>query len=355
MQPEPGARWVGCPQCMERVRVPQRREDDGEPNGGLSAIFTGYRPLALVGIALVVLVLCIGVAVFRQQHGLKPDADAKPPVVQAQDAMPFKTPTQATNTRGANDQSAVSGTIPARLVGLPVADEKYCLQVAALIPHLAGLVQIPATVIDKGVLRNVPYKSYRAGDYELNIYGDPDQPAGIEIGVYRDLLTDKKAKQNCVEFITSVLPASEDQKFLGSLNLAKDMVVHGDLTIEVTPPTDEDAYGGWWVSAYRLGVLDQARASEVELAQISVPRKEVQANPANTSEWAMADLKLARPSAPLPQPPVQYEPAPQPPVQYQPVPVDPHYAPSKSSGGSVYVRGYTRKDGTYVHSYTRRR
>ena len=38
-----------------------------------------------------------------------------------------------------------------------------------------GLQQIPATVIDKGVMRNVPYQSYRCGeDYEVNVYGDPD-------------------------------------------------------------------------------------------------------------------------------------------------------------------------------------
>lgn len=78
---------------------------------------------------------------------------------------------------------------------------------------MAGLVQIPATVIDKGVLRNVPYKSYRAGDYEVNVYGDPDQPARVEIGVYRSLLTSQDAKHNCVDFLTSACPTGRTKSF----------------------------------------------------------------------------------------------------------------------------------------------
>ena len=31
------------------------------------------------------------------------------------------------------------------------------------------------------------------------------------------------------------------------------------------------------------------------------------------------------------------------------------YTPTYSSGGRVWVNGYTRRDGTYVNSYTRRR
>ena len=58
-------------------------------------------------------------------------------------------------------------------------------------PWATNLTPIPATVIDKGILRNVPYTSFHCGsDYEVNIYGDLEHPAGIEIGVYRKLLTD---------------------------------------------------------------------------------------------------------------------------------------------------------------------
>ncbi|HBI41926.1 MAG TPA: hypothetical protein DDY78_03590 [Planctomycetales bacterium] len=320
------------------MAVPRRLDNNSELNRGLSGLFIGYRPLALVGVAVMVLALCIGIAVSRHRP------------VPAPSAAGWQRPVLS------DEQVSRPQPVPAPPAGLTVADETYCLRVAASKPYLASLNQIPATVIDKGVLRNVPYKSYRSGDYELNVYGDPDQPAGVEIGVYHDLLTDKQAKQHCVDFVTAVLPNAEDQNFLASLNLTKDMVVHGDITIEVTPPTDDDAYGGWWVSAYRLGALDHARASEADLARISVPRKEVEANPTNAGEWSTADLKFARPPASLApaQPPGQNGPVPQPPVQYQPMPTGPIYTPPQPSGGSVYVRGYTRKNGTYVHSYTRR-
>jgi hypothetical protein len=54
-------------------------------------------------------------------------------------------------------------------------------------PWITSLRQIPATVVDKGVMRNVPYLSFQSGDYELNVYGDPDNPAGVEIGIHRRL------------------------------------------------------------------------------------------------------------------------------------------------------------------------
>ena len=38
-------------------------------------------------------------------------------------------------------------------------------------PWIGTVKQIPATVVDKGVLKNVPYMSFRCGiDYEINIY-----------------------------------------------------------------------------------------------------------------------------------------------------------------------------------------
>ena len=85
-------------------------------------------------------------------------------------------------------------------------------------PWAKNLKQIPATVIDKGILRSVPYVSFRCGDdYEVNVYGDPAHPAGIEVGVYRKLLEDRSAKNNCINFIGSLLPQAADRETLGSL------------------------------------------------------------------------------------------------------------------------------------------
>src|SRR5262245_61706014 len=47
------------------------------------------------------------------------------------------------------------------------------------------LRQVPAMVITNGMLKNVPYLSFRCGlDYEVNIYGDLAKPAGVELGVF---------------------------------------------------------------------------------------------------------------------------------------------------------------------------
>ena len=211
-----------------------------------------------------------------------------------------------------------------------LADVTRCLEVAGSKSYLTGLAQIPATVVDKGILRNVPYQSFRAGDYELNVYGDPDRPAGLEIGIYRGLLRSTTARRNCIDFVGSVLSHPADQKLLAALKLTtKDMVLLDGLTAEVTTPTEEDSYGGWWVSVYRAKALDHARASDKELSQIAVQRKEVELNSRNAGEWNGNDLKFARPVA--------------------------TGSAGPATGGSVYVRGYTRKDGTYVQAHTRRR
>src|SRR4051794_37007832 len=53
-------------------------------------------------------------------------------------------------------------------------------------PWGADLKQIPATVIEVGELASVPYLSFAGNDIELNVYGDPEKPAGIEVGTKSD-------------------------------------------------------------------------------------------------------------------------------------------------------------------------
>lgn len=203
--------------------------------------------------------------------------------------------------------------------------------------------QIPATVIDKGVLRYVPYKSFRSGNYEFNVYGDPDQPSCIEVGIYNDLLKDESAKRRCLDLMMDFLSSNDSKNVLKSLNLRQDKKEKDGLTFEVTPETADDAYGGWWISIYDEKMLTGQRASEGELKDITVERKSVQSpepkakaktdeasNGSDRTNWTSDDLGYARSQS--------------------------GDSPSSTSnGGSVYVRGYYRKDGTYVHSYTRSR
>jgi hypothetical protein len=156
-----------------------------------------------------------------------------------------------------------------------------------------GLQPIPSTVIDKGVLRNVPYSSYKSGDFEVNVYGNLQNPAGIEIGVYRSLLDNDAAKQHCVEFILSILPNQKSRDILRTLDRRKDSATSDGLTLEFIPPGDADAYGGWWISAYYGARLDTARASDKDLAEITVPK----GAPTPASGWSDSDMMFAKTTA----------------------------------------------------------
>lgn len=178
------------------------------------------------------------------------------------------------------------------------------IQTLASRPWAKGLKQIPATVIDKGILRYVPYISFKADDYEFNIYGDPDAPAGIEIGIRRELLKRATARQNCLDLVLALLGDKPDQALLKTLNLGIDKQVREGLTFEVTPETAEDAYGGWWISVYDEKLLDSQRATEEEIRRITESRDTIQK--AETEEvkdegtaalWNREDLRDARPSS----------------------------------------------------------
>src|SRR6185295_8509497 len=95
-----------------------------------------------------------------------------------------------------------------------------CIEVVAARPWAGELRQIPATVIDKGILKDVAA--------------------------------------------------------LRSLNLKPGKTERDGLTFEVTPETAEDAYEGWWISVYSTKLLDEARATEEELKKISVSEEELE-------------------------------------------------------------------------------
>ncbi len=167
--------------------------------------------------------------------------------------------------------------------------------------------QIPATVIDEGVLRHVPYISHQAGSIELNVYGDPDAPSGIEVGLKSPSDSDK---QELRSFIAGVLPQPADQQTAGALPLDAAQVESAGLSFEVTPDSAPDAFGAWWISVYDVAALDASRASADELQAIAAE----QATP--SSGWAGYHSSYR---------PWRRPPAPR-----------------------VYVRGFTRSRGLYI-------
>ncbi|MBV8878529.1 MAG: hypothetical protein JO332_01065 [Planctomycetaceae bacterium] len=193
----------------------------------------------------------------------------------------------------------------------PLPTRTRCRQTLSVKPWAKGLKQIPSTVIDKGVLKNVPYTSYRAGEYELNIYGDPEAPACFEIGVNGALVNNADARRNCYDIVAAILNDSASVNFLKSLKPEGEKKVRGGITYEITPPTAEDAYGGWWISLYSEALLDKSRASAEEMAKITTTRKDVKSldaappaepkkadapavDPVLEGRWGAADLSDAR-------------------------------------------------------------
>ena len=221
-----------------------------------------------------------------------------------------------------------------------VANWSQCITVASSRLWAKSLRQIPSVVIDFGVMQFVPYKSHASGDYEFNIYGDSDDPAGIEIGIYGSLLKDAAARKECIAVMSQLLRDEGDIKILKALSHNKDRVERDGITFEITPSTDIDAFGGWWVSIYTKAKLEAQRAKSEELKAITVkreavekrPRRAPSATPKTTSSayslspWSSTDFSYSR-----------------------------RKTTRSSSSGTVYVRGYYRKDGTYVRSHTRRR
>jgi hypothetical protein len=135
--------------------------------------------------------------------------------------------------------------------------------------------QVPATVIDYGKFNKVPYVSFRcaSGGYELNIFGDLNNPAAVEIGAMSYLNNSAEAKSNCVNFICSVLANAADRKMVRALNWSqKDVQQNGNLSFETLMPGEWGSYGGWCVMAFDRTALANAAASDAEMLALAQPR-----------------------------------------------------------------------------------
>lgn len=134
--------------------------------------------------------------------------------------------------------------------------------------------QVPATVINYGSFNRVPYVSFRcaAGGYEINIFGDLDKPAAVQIGAMSYLKDSAEAKTNCVNFICSVLADAGDRQLIRSLNLNQpDAQKNARLSVETLMPGDWGSYGGWMLTVYDPAALAAARASDADLLALTQP------------------------------------------------------------------------------------
>lgn len=133
-------------------------------------------------------------------------------------------------------------------------------------PWGADLKQIPATVIEVGELASVPYLSFAGNDVELNVYGDPASPAGIEVGTKSD---SPEVRASVRGFIGGLLNEA-DRKPLDSIPEGQEVVADG-LALEITPPTAADGFGAWWVTASHPAAILNAKASVGEMNEMALP------------------------------------------------------------------------------------
>ena len=221
----------------------------------------------------------------------------------------------------------------------------HVIEVILAEPQGPSLRQIPATVIEVGPLARVPYVSHRFGALELNVYGDPDHPAGYEVGIVQGAGASEAGKRDCLRVARALLPADADRLALDALSLTKDRREAKGLVLEVTPPEAEDSYGGWWVSIYDPAGLERARASAAELEAITAARgAEDKDDPLAWTKDDYARARPARKTPPRPAPPARPQPEPAPPPPVEPEPAAPR----------VSRRGYYREDGTFVPRRRRR-
>jgi hypothetical protein len=156
------------------------------------------------------------------------------------------------------------------------------------------LKQVPSEVIDTGIFQYVPYLTYETSRGELNIYGDPQHPAGVEIGIYAGKTS---TKQELRSLMAGLLQQAADRELVLGLSLDEDKLERAGLTFEVTPPTADESYGGWWISIYDAAAIGRARASDAELKTIAVqapaqknePPAETKKPPRKTKEAGTSD------------------------------------------------------------------
>ncbi len=142
--------------------------------------------------------------------------------------------------------------------------------------QITSLEQIPATVIDTGEFKDVPYVSFRVNQsVELNIYGNPDDPAGVELGIYGRKSGDRALRRSLRAFLAGYLSTREEISALYALDFDGGLKQVGDLVIEVTPKDAPDAYGAWWLSIYNPSELAKHRLTPAEYARLTIPSDEI--------------------------------------------------------------------------------
>lgn len=162
---------------------------------------------------------------------------------------------------------------------------------------IKSLEQIPATAIDNGTYKNIPYLSFRINEFiEMNVYGDPDDPGAVEFGIYGKRAFDDKLRRVLRSFLAGFLSSRKEVAAIYSLPFAGGKKCVGDICFLIIPPTAPDAYGGWWISLFNPKKLAAARMDDAEYAKLTRPFDTIvgKSGRVKRNTWTIEDLHLGR-------------------------------------------------------------
>jgi hypothetical protein len=162
---------------------------------------------------------------------------------------------------------------------------------------IKSLEQIPATHIDNGYLKNIPYLSFRINELvEMNIYGDPDDPAAVEFGVYGRLASHDKTRRVLRSFLAGFLSSRKEVQAIYAIPFTGGQECLEDFCIKITPASAPDAYGGWWISLYNPKKLEGTRLDDAAYAKLTRPFGRIvdSSGRVKRDTWSIEDLNLTR-------------------------------------------------------------
>jgi len=136
--------------------------------------------------------------------------------------------------------------------------------------------QIPATTIDNGYLKDIPYLSFKINERtEMNVYGDPNHPVCIEFGIYERGEKITQFKKIIRAYLAGILTNRKEVGALYSLDEKGGQIRVKNFIFKVTPPDAPDAYGGWWLAIYDPARLEKARITNALYRKVTLPFDEV--------------------------------------------------------------------------------
>ncbi len=153
--------------------------------------------------------------------------------------------------------------------GQRIADWQACFRALAGRPWGGDLRLLPSPVMDSGDLKNVPYVVHASDNYEFVLYGDPDKPARVEIGLSGSLLGNDQARKECIDLAASFLRDADDVAALRSLAAKGEKKERAGLILEIDQEPDWRGKESWWVSLTDPRAVEDARVPDHQVASLT--------------------------------------------------------------------------------------